>query len=213
MNRYHNENNLERRPQPGQVRKLDVLEINDIAERIIDNPFNNAAVVGREFHVHKDTIRKVWNDMGIHHHIAAKKPFMTEAHRQERLGYALQNLTRDWDNVIFSDEKTYQTDRHQRTHLYRPKNCRYDERYIQPTRRSGRVSAGVWGWISRDGPGEMTMISGRLNSLGYIELLEDNLIPTVEISYESLRNVVFMQVSSNNHLKYLFRNSLKIYPF
>lgn len=145
FDRYHNDHNVERRPQPGQVRKLDEIDINAVAERIIDEPFTNAAIVGRQYGVHRDTVRKVWNDIGIEHHIAAKKPFMTEAHRQERLGYALQNLTRDWDNVVFSGEKTFQSDRHQKTHLYRPRNCRYDDRYIQPTRRSGRITAGVWG--------------------------------------------------------------------
>lgn len=121
---------------------------------------------------------------------------MTQAQRDERIGYALQNLTRDWSNVIFSDEKTFQTDNHQKLHVYRPTNTRFDERYVQATQRSGRISAGVWGWISRDGPGEMSMISGRLNSVGYIELLEENLVPTVEICYGDLANVVFMQVFS-----------------
>lgn len=55
------------------------------------------------------------------------------------------------------------------------------------------------GWITRDGPGEMTMISGRLKSMGYVELLEENLSPTIEISYEGLGNIVFMQVNSHNN--------------
>lgn len=162
----------------------------------------NAAVVGREFGVHRDTIRKVWNDTGVYHHIATRKPRLTQAQRDERLGYALQNLTRDWSNVIFSDEKTFQSDNHQRLHLYRPRNSRFDERFIQPTQRSGRISAGMWGWISVDGPGEMSMISGRLNSVGYMELLEDNLLRTVEISYGGLGNVVFMQVSLDNTISF-----------
>lgn len=66
--------------------------------------------MGREFGVHKDTIRKVWNDAGISHAIAAKKPKLTPAQKEARVGYASENLTRDWSNVIFSDEKTYQTD-------------------------------------------------------------------------------------------------------
>lgn len=196
VNRYYTENNLERRPQPGQVRKLDQIELNEVAEVILDNPFTNAAIVGREYAVHRDTIRKVWNDIGINHHVAAKKPRLTQDQRDERIGYALQNLTRDWSNVIFSDEKTFQTDNDQRLHVYRPANSRFDERYVQATQRSGRISAGLWGWISRDGPGEMSMISGRLNSVGYIEILEENLVPTVEISYGDLANVVFMQVAS-----------------
>lgn len=169
--------------------------MNDIAERVLDTPFTNAGIIGREYGAHRDTIRKVWSDMGIFHHIAARKPRLTVAQRQERVGYALQNLTRDWSNVVFSDEKTFQSDRHQKTHVYRPKNSRFDERYIQPTQKSGRISAGLWGWISRDGPGKMTMISGRLNSAGYIDLLEGNLVQTIDISYGGLENIVFMQVN------------------
>lgn len=163
-------------------------------QKIINNPFTNAAVVGREFGVHRDTIRKVWNDAGLDHHIAAKKPALTPQQCQNRLIYAHANQHRHWSNVIFSDEKTYQSDRHQKTHLYRPHNTRYDDQYIQPTRRSGRISAGIWGWISRAGPGEMTFVSGRLNSVAYCEILEEVLIPSVEICYGSMQNVIFMQV-------------------
>lgn len=198
VNRYATEHNLERRPQPGQRRKLNVLDMNDVAEKVMDTPFINAAVVGREYGVHRDTIRKVWNDIGIFHHVPAKKPRLTQAQRDERMGYALQNLTRDWSNVIFSDEKTFQSDSQQRLHLYRPRSTRYDERFTQPTQRSGRISAGLWGWMSVDGPGEMTMISGRLNSIGYMEILEDNLRRTIDISYGGFGNIVFMQVSLEN---------------
>ncbi len=172
--------------------------MNMVAEKILDNPFTNAAIVGREYGVHRDTIRKVWNDMGVFHHIAARKPRLTVAQREERLGYALQNLTRDWSNVIFTDEKTFQSDGFQRKHVYRPNNTRFDERYIQPVQRSGRISAGIWAWIGLDGPGELSMISGRLNSIGYVELLEQNFVETINISYGGPQNVVFMQVSSIN---------------
>lgn len=185
---------MNRRAQPGQVRKLNALSRNIVTQRIINNPFTNAAVVGREFGVHRDTIRKVWNDTDLNHHVAARKPALTPQHQQDRLLYAHQNQHRNWNNVIFSDEKTFQSDRHQKTHLYRPRNTRYDIEYIQPTRRSGRISAGVWGWISREEPREMTFVSGRLNSADYCEILEEVLIPSVEISYGSMQNVIFMQV-------------------
>lgn len=115
---------------------------------------------------------------------------------EERMGYALENLGRDWSNVIFSDEKTYQTDRHQKLHVYRPKNTRYDPRYIKDCQRSGRISAGYWGWISREGPGELVAIGGRLNSAGYVEIL-NVLKPTVDLALGDMDKRVFMQVSKN----------------
>ncbi|KAJ6642725.1 Transposable element Tcb2 transposase [Pseudolycoriella hygida] len=212
VNRYVTEHSLERRPQPGQVRKLDELDLNDVAERGLDTPFINAAEVGRQYGVHRDTIRKVWNDIGLFNFVPAKKPKLTQDQRDERLGYALQNLTRYWPNVIFSDEKVFQSDSQQRLHLYRPRNCRYDERYIQPIQRSGRISAGLWGWISIDGPGEMTMINGRLNSTGYTEILEDNLLRTIDISYGGLGNIVFMQDNNSFHTSKLTRRWFSRHP-
>lgn len=199
VNRYRINKHINRRPQPGQKRKLDLAQRNAVVQKIIDDPFLNAAIVAREFKVNKNTIRKIWNESGKYHGVAAKKPFLTQEQREARVGYALENLTRDsWDNVIFSDEKTFQSDRHQRLHVYRPKNCRYDDRFIHETRRSGRISSGVWAWIGKDGPGEMTLISRRLNSVGYVEILEDVLKPTVEICYGGFQDMVFMQVNSRN---------------
>lgn len=126
-------------------------------------------------------------DAGLNHHIAAKKPATSKS-----VIICRNESTSRLEQSYFLDEKTFQTDRHQKTHLYRPANTRYDDRYIQPTRRSGRISAAIWGWISRDGPGEMTFISGRLNSVVYCDILEGVLIPTVDICYGGMANVVFM---------------------
>lgn len=186
-------------PQPGQVRKLNLAQRNVVVQKIQDNPFLNASIVGREFAVNKNTIRKIWMDAGIYHGTAARKPKLTIAQKEARMGYAFENLTRDWSNVVFSDEKTYQTDRHQRLHVYRPRNSRFQERYIQENQRSGRISAGYWGWISRDGPGELVSIGGRLNSNGYVEILEDVLKPTMEISYGGFADMIFMQVSKSQN--------------
>lgn len=182
-------------PQPGQVRKLNLAQRNAVVKPIKAKPFLNAAIVGREYGVNKSTIRKVWKEAGIYHGIAAKKPKLTTAQKEARMGYALENLTRDWSNVIFSYEKTYQTDNHQKLHVYRPKNSRFEEPYIQETQRSGRISAGYWGWISRDGPGELVSIGGRLNSNGYVEILEDILKPTMNICYGGFEDMVFMHVN------------------
>lgn len=171
------------------------LSNSEISRSLNVNAFTNAAVVGRQFGVHPDTVRKVWNDVGLKHRTAARKPLLTPEQRQARLNYALANINRNWDNVIFSDEKTFQSDRHQKTHLYRPDGMRFDDRYIQPTRRSGRISAGIWGWISRYGPGEMTFITGRMNSREYTEILEDVLVRTVDILFGGFQNFLFMQAS------------------
>ncbi len=99
INRYHAEHHMDRRPQPGQARKLNALQRNIVQQQITNDPFTNAAIIGREHGVHRDTIRKVWNDAGLKHRIAAKKPFLTPAQQMSRLLYAQMNQHRNWDNV------------------------------------------------------------------------------------------------------------------
>lgn len=81
--------------------------------------------------------------------------------------YAQMNQQRNWDNVIFSGEKTL---------------------------KSGHFSVGIWGWVSRDGAGEMTFVDRCMDSEEYCEVLDQVLIPSVEIVYGNMQNVVFMQV-------------------
>lgn len=83
--------------------------------------------------------------------------------------------------------------------MYRPRNSRFNQRYIQANQRSGRLTAGIWGWISADGPGEMCFINRRLNSHGYIEILDEVLLPSMEAYYPDEQRV-FMQVKPNNFI-------------
>ncbi|KAK3884018.1 hypothetical protein Pcinc_011687 [Petrolisthes cinctipes] len=57
--------------------------------------------------------------------------------------------------------------------------CKFETKNIQPTRRSGRITAGLWGWMAACGPGELVVIDERLNSLQYREILEQIMIPSV----------------------------------
>ncbi|XP_064100845.1 uncharacterized protein LOC135211469 [Macrobrachium nipponense] len=56
----------------------------------------------------------------------------------------------------------------------------YAEENIEPSRRSGRISAGLWGWMAASGPGELIVIDERMNSNQYIAILHGQiLVPSV----------------------------------
>lgn len=56
---------------------------------------------------------------------------------------------------------------------------RFNKENIQPSRRSGRISAGLWGWMAACGPGELIPIDERLTGQQYVEILDEVLIPSV----------------------------------
>ena len=63
-----------------------------------------------ELPIHVTTISRRLKSHGIHGRVAAKKEFLTDAHKRNRLEFATAyvNKTQEWwDKVIFSDEKSF----------------------------------------------------------------------------------------------------------
>ncbi len=51
---------------------------------------------------------------------------------------------------------------------------------IAQVRRQGSSSVMVWGCITYVGVGELVVVDGNLNAVGYIEVLEQNLLQSIE---------------------------------
>ncbi|XP_050725573.1 aggrecan core protein-like [Eriocheir sinensis] len=128
------------------------------------------------------TVRKRLHEADLHHRTPATEPFLTATNREQRLGFALQYYPEDasfWSNVVFCDEKTFASDDHGKLHCWRPRNTRYEPENTQPSRRSGRITAGLWGWMSASGPGELAVTEERLTTQQYVQILQDVMLPTV----------------------------------
>lgn len=52
--------------------------------------------------------------------------------------------------------------------------------------------------MGNDGPGELVEISGRMNSMNYMEILEDTFLPTAKVCYPDGQNT-FGQDNSSVH--------------
>jgi hypothetical protein len=105
------------------------------------------------------------------------------------LEYSLEPLD-FWQNVVFTNEKIFQSCYNGRVRVYRPPNSRFDESYTQKVVVNGRFSVNVWGWISAQGPEVLTHIIGRNNAKVYLHTLENIMLSSV--------NAVFPQ----NHFIY-----------
>lgn len=198
--RYEKEGHIENRPRLGQPRKTNAeidLQIKEMAER---TGFITAASIARELNLSAFVVRQRLRECGLHHHIPAIEAKLTERHLEDRIKFCEENQGLDWDRVIFSDEKVFRTFSHRKLHLWRPKNERYNPKYVQQIQVSGRVSCGVWGFITSMGVGDICEISGRMNSKEYINVLEDILLPSMNIINEDWReNMLFMQDNAKIH--------------
>lgn len=198
--RFETEGHVESRRRPGPSRKTSAevdLQIVDMAER---SPFITATSIAMKLNLTNFVVRQRLRENGLFHHIPAIEAKLTQAHLDNRIAFCEENMGRDWDRVIFSDEKTFRSVSHRKLHLWRPKNHRYDAKYVQQNRVSGRMSCGVWGYITALGIGEICEISGRMDSTEYTQVLEDILIPSMNIVDEDWRkNMVFMQDNAKIH--------------
>ena len=113
------------------------------------------------------------NDLGGYR--SPHKPSLTANHKAERLRFALAHHPHPepplvpylWDNVAFSDECMVCTSDHGVRWVRRPRNARWEEKYISECTRSSRTSISIWGLISRYGLGPLVLIQGRMNSQQY----------------------------------------------
>ncbi|GJQ70866.1 hypothetical protein Trydic_g785 [Trypoxylus dichotomus] len=66
--------------------------------------------------------------------------------------------------------------------LRRRNNTRYVIQHVQRI-RSGRITGGFCGWMSATGPGKIVLITGRLTSEQYVDMLQYVFLPSVRILF------------------------------
>lgn len=199
VKRVNETNSIDRLAGSGRPKIFFEAEKEAIVEYFNLNPFSKTSEIAAEYNVDPKTISAMLKNSGLQHRVPAQKPILTNAHRAARVLFAENYLNMDWENVIFTDEKVFKSDHHAKFHLYRPNNMRYNEKYVQRTRVSGQVSCGIWGWMSAGGVGELCEISSHMNSREYLEILNEVMIPSVNIVYPDEFPITFMQDNSAVH--------------
>jgi hypothetical protein len=144
--------------------------------------------VGRTAELHQDlqqqgfgvSKKTVYRTLKANPSLALKRPrqrmFMTEAHRQQRLAWAIETFAAqiDWSAVYFADEKVWFMDgpvgrRPQWTSLLRPPPV------VQRTGTRNR-SVSVWGAFSLERVPCLKLLAGPLNSDSYCQTIASRLV-------------------------------------
>ena len=107
------------------------------------------AVLAETFEVHRNTIRKhIWG-IGFGNCIAVRKPYLSIAHRKQRLVFACKYkhwAVEDWKKVIWTDKSSFELRKEsRRIRVWRKVHKKYEDRCLAPTFKFGRTSVMVWG--------------------------------------------------------------------
>lgn len=196
-------------------------EDNVLITEIRQNPFITLqdAIVNTGFPGSRWTGLRRIKAAGLHSYRAVNKIDLSVEQKEMRMGFALQHFANDdvWPRTIFSDEKTFQSSYNGRVNVYRPANTRYHDPYIHKVRKNPRFSINLWGWISARGLGVLWDINGHLNSIKYIEILENIMLPSVTTLYPD-RNFIFLQDNCPVHksrlvTEWLGENEIETFNF
>lgn len=152
------------------------------------SPFMNSLQLKRSaaFPGSSRTVLRRLNEAGLKSSRAAKKQKLTDEQMLYRLAFAEDNMHRDWEEVIFSDECVFSSVNDGPVRVFRPPGTRHNAEYVAGAYRSGRVSVSCWGWMSTRGIGMLHRIEPGPNGRGltggqYVHILENIMVPSVRV--------------------------------
>lgn len=103
------------------------------------------------------------------------KPLLTERHKLKRIEFCTQNIDRNWNNVIFSDESTFQLSSNSKKVRSKHRVIMQSPKYV--------TKVMVWGSISQRGKSVLKICDSNVNSESYINIIDECLLPTMDILY------------------------------
>ena len=153
--------------------------------------------------VSSETVRRVLKKHSFKAVMKKKKPLLSPRHRKQRLAFALKYkewTVEDWKRVIWSDEtKINRIASDGRQWMWKKAGEGLVEREVQGTVKFGGENIMVWGCISWEGVGRLAEVEGRMDAQQYVDILKDNLLPTMEESNIPLENLIFQQDNDPKH--------------
>lgn len=209
-----------RRPGSGRGKISTPQDDGELITFLRNNPFKNAVQAREEtnFPGSATTARRRIRNSEVRSRCAANKIFLTDLNKRNRIEFSREFADRNdmWQNVIFSDEKTFQSCHNGVIRVYRPRNMRYNERYTRKNNKSGRFSVNVWGWISARGKGVCTIIEERLTAAVYCDVIENIMLTSVRPIFGD--NFTFQHDNSPIHTARLVQtclnnNSIRTLPW
>jgi transposase len=153
--------------------------------------------------VSSQTVRNVLKRHSFKAVTKKKKPLLTAKHRKQRLAFALKHqewTVEDWKRVIWSDEtKINRLGSDGKQWVWKQVGEGLIEREIQGTVKFGGGNIMVWGCMGWDGVGQLAEVEGRMNADQYVDILENNLLPSMEECEIPAEDLIFQQDNDPKH--------------
>lgn len=209
IQRFKSTGNTLEKPRSGRPRKTSTTDDNAIYRISRRNPKFSAKEIAQEINtalknsISRQTVNRRLIDRKLCSYVAAKKPMLSRKDKVLRIKFCqkiLEMPSEQLKKIIFSDESNFTIlNRKNRVKIRRHYNEKYHSRFIVPRLQGGGGSVGIWGCITYQGPGLLTLYDGRMDQYNYIETLENALIPTRDLFLGGDPGWIFQQDNAPCH--------------
>jgi len=149
------------------------------------------------------TVRRNLKKAGMMAVKKRKRPFLSKRHRRERLDWALAHqhwTVEDWKKVVHSDESKinrFGSDGDRTT--WKIKGEGLSDRLVKGTLKFGGGSLMMWGCMMWEGVGNLVKIDGKMDTDLYMQIMEDDLLGSLDWYDISPREIIFQQDNDPKH--------------
>jgi transposase len=149
------------------------------------------------------TIRRVLKEKGLKAKKKIKKPSISKKNQKERMDFCITHrdwTIEDWNNVIWSDEtkiNRFGSDGI-RWSWVKPNEI-LSSKTVIPTVKHGGGSLMVWGCFNNKGIGNLCRIDGKMDSVLYKQILEEDLVRSIEEFGMEKSTVIFQHDNDPKH--------------
>ncbi|KAI8423769.1 hypothetical protein MSG28_012791 [Choristoneura fumiferana] len=212
LRRFDSEGHVETRERPQRPRIIGDHRQHEMVCAFEQHPFTSTRSFAERYDCSTDTVRIALHRAGITHKKPVPRISLTDQHKADRVRFAREYRDFDFSQAIFTGEKTFESSRPGRRLLWRVNGTRYDPKNVP--KQSGHVTVDMWAWMSAAGPGELIYLPKRANGAGYLQILQETMLPTVRLVYpaDEVSELVFLQESNPVHKCRLVQNWLQLQP-
>ena len=200
----------------GCPKKLTAADKRKLARTITSGQADTAAQVKRaindtcDINISVDTVRRALKEVGLKSGVKPKKPLLQPRHIKCRYEFALKHqywTVDDWKRVVWSDEtKINRFGSDGRQWVWKRPGGALTAQHIQGTVKFGGGCIMVWGCMTTHGVGKLCRIDGHMNAQRYTQILDFELVGSVEQQGLDKGDIVFQQDNDPKHTSRMARN-------
>ena len=168
------------KPRLGRKRKTDAVTDQAIISARAKSPkMSSAALLTKKrWPISITTLNLRCHMVGLRPRPVKRVPLISEKHRKTRLHWARANQSRDWSNVLMTDETKVVLNQHQ------PKQWAFKGRSVEVETVKHSGSANMWGGVCSVGFSDPHVFTENLNAKGMEKIYQQKLLPSVKCLFK-----------------------------